>query len=234
MLDTLKIISQALDKFDRIESLNKVKTLQEIRKIASVEPTQTKEPQSVCPVTKTALRASCALNKCKFWVDHRWTNNCTLNFMLNQQKERLTTEQVSLLYKKSPQRVESIYKRSFKIVQRHYLKELLRNKAVPQFTHVAGFCVACQSRLLDEELGDSTLALGNGLGYCSNDCKKAHPPAYFEIERFFEADFLRVVEVGSEVFAFFALEDLLGFQPNVLRNRLEKVREEATSKKKST
>lgn len=231
-IDKLKIISKALGNFDGMESIQRMQTLQEIQKIASVEVTPKAEPQSVCPVTKTELRTACELRGCKFWVNHGWAKNCALNFMLNQQKDKLTVEQVSMLYKKSPQRVESIYKRAFKIVQRHYLREVIRSRSVPQFTYLPGFCPACQSQLLEEELEDPQLSLGNGHGYCSPECKKVHPPAYFEIERFFEADFLRVVDVGSELFNFFYLEEILGFQPNVLRNRLEKLRDETSSKKK--
>lgn len=231
MLDTLKIISQRLTEFDRLDSTLRFQTLQDIKKFALIEQTPKSEAQSVCPVHKQEIRAACSLRACKFWVDHGWTKNCALNFMLNQQKDKLTIEQVSLLYKKSPQRVESIYKRSFKIVQRHYLKDLLRTKGAPQFTYVAGFCVTCQTRLLEEELSDPQLSLGGGHGYCSPDCKKQHPPQYFEIERFFEAEFLKVVEVGLEFANFYFLEELLGFQPNVLRNRLEKMKEDTFRKK---
>jgi len=207
--------------------------LKDIEKIAEIEKIEHMEAESVCPVTKHATHLPCGLQKCRFWVDHPWTKNCALNFLLKQekQKDRLSIEQVSLLYKKSPQRVESIYKRSFKIVQRHYLKKLLRTRSVPQFTFVEGFCVTCQSKLLEEDLADPQLVLGEGLGYCSSECKKQHPPAYFEIEKFFQTEFLRVVETGSELFNFFYLEEILGFQPNVLRNRLEKLRDEASKKK---
>ena len=95
--------------------------------------------------------------------------------------------------------------------------------------------MACQSTLLQEEIDDAQLYLGDGFGYCSLDCKKQHPPAYYEIEKFFEVEFLKVVDVGSELFNPFYLEEILGFQPNVLRNRLEKIREEglkSTPKKK--
>lgn len=233
MLDTLKIISKSLSEFERLDSRGRFQTLQQIKDFAKVEQIERSEPQSVCPVTKQGIRAPCELRGCKFWVEHHWTKNCALNFLLNQEKkDRLTVEQVSFLYKKSPQRVESIYKRSFKIVQRHYLKDLLRTKSAPQFTYLAGFCVTCQTKLLEEDLSDQNLSLGEGFGYCSAECKKQHPPAYFEIERFFEAEFLRVVEIGSELFNFFYLEEILGFQPNVLRNRLEKLREESSKKKK--
>lgn len=233
MLDNLKIISQRLEEFETLTSTERLQTVQEIKKLAEIEKITPQASQSVCPVTKQSIRAPCGLTTCKFHVDHPWTNNCALNFLLNQekQKDKLTVEQISLLYKKSPQRVESIYKRAFKIVQRHYLKDLLRSRQTPQFTYLPGFCVTCQSSLLEEELGDVQLALGGGFGYCSTECKKQHPPQYYEIEKFFEAEFLRVVETGCELFNFFAVEELLGFQPNVLRNRLEKLREEQSKRK---
>lgn len=235
MLDTLKIISQGLSKFDQLTGRERLQTIQDITKIAQVEHITRPAPESVCPVTKQTIGVPCALKGCKFWVDHPWTKNCALNFLLNQEKkDRLTIEQVSLLYRKSPQRVESIYKRSFKIVQRHYLKDLLRARGTPQFTYISGFCVTCQSRLLEEDLSDPQLSLGSGFGYCSVECKKQHPPQYYEIERFFETEFLRVVEAGSELFNFFYLEEILGFQPNVLRNRLEKLRDETAKKKKGS
>lgn len=233
MLDTLKIISERLGGFDTLGGKERLQTLQDLSKLATIEHIDKSTPESVCPVTKQAIRVPCELSRCKFHVDHPWAKNCALNFLLNQEKkDRLTVEQVSLLYKKSPQRVESIYKRSFKIVQRHYLRDLLRSRSTPQFVYIAGFCVTCQSHLLDEDLADPNLCLGGGSGYCSTECKKQHPPQYYEIERFFEAEFLRVVETGSELFNFFYLEEILGFQPNVLRNRLEKLRDETAKKKK--
>lgn len=233
MLDTLKIISQRLQGFETLTSVERLEAIREIKQFAQIEQIPPQAAQSVCPVTKQSIRAPCGLTTCKFYVEHAWTNNCALNFLLNQekQKDKLTIEQISLLYKKSPQRVESIYKRAFKIVQRHYLKDLLRSRQTPQFTYLPGFCVTCQSSLLEEELGDTQLALGEGYGYCSTECKKQHPPQYYEIEKFFEAEFLRVVETGSELFNFFYLEEILGFQPNVLRNRLEKLRDESVKKK---
>jgi hypothetical protein len=57
------------------------------------------------------------------------------------------------------------------------------------------------------------------------ECKKHYSPQYFEIEQFFESEFFRVIEVGAEIFNFYYLEEILGFQQNVLRNRLEKIRD---------
>lgn len=233
MTDNLKVISQALTNFDRLGTIERMQVLKDIGKIAQVDKADAQAAQSVCPVTKEELRVPCGLTGCKFWVQHGWTKNCTLNFLLNQEKDRLSMEQISLLYRKSPQRVESIYKRAFKIVQRHYLKDLIHSRSVPRFYYLPSFCVACQTKLTDEEIQDPALSLGEGFGYCSADCKKQHPPQYYEIERFFEAEFLRVVEVGSELFNFFYLEEILGFQPNVLRNRLEKLRDENGTKKKT-
>jgi len=230
MADTLKIISEALEKFENLGLLERHQTLQDLKKFANIEPLVAEEADSVCPVHKETLRLPCGLATCKFWVDQPWTKNCALNFMLAQKKEKLTVEQVSLLYRKSPRRVESIYKRSFKIVQRHYLRDTLRTRGVPQFKYIPGFCPACETKIFEDEPIDPALSLGHGHSYCSPECKKQHPPQYFEVEKFFESEFLQVVRVGSELFNFFALEDLLGFQPNVLRNRLEKLREETQKK----
>jgi hypothetical protein len=224
-VDILKIINEALDRYDTLTPLEQKDLILKIQKFGAVMEHAPELPESVCPITHISLQLPCGLTKCSYWVDHPWTKNCALNFMSVHEKEQLTMEQVSLLYRKSPERVDSIYKRCFKILQRHYLRDLLRNKAVPRFHFYKGFCVACQSRLLQEEMDDPTLRLEEGFGYCSADCKKQYTPHYFEIEKFFEADFYRVVEVGSELFNFYALEEILGFQPNVLRNRLEKIRE---------
>lgn len=228
----LKDLSHNLDRYAHLDSTQRVQILKDLRQVANIEQTTKCDTSSMCPVTKEAIRVSCHLNSCKFWVDQDWTKNCALNFLLNLPqekdkplKDKLTVEQISMLYKKAPRRVESIYKRSFKIVQRHYLKNLLQTRGVSRFSYVAGFCVTCQSKLLEEELNDTQLFLGEGKGYCSAECKKQHPPQYYEIEKFFEADFLQIIEIGSELFNFFFLEDLLGFQPNVLRNRLEKLRD---------
>jgi hypothetical protein len=243
MADTLKIIRQALEGYDSMDTAQRLNFIKSLSKVATVDRVSTGDIDFMCPVTKEGVRSSCNLTQCRYWVDHDWTKNCALSFLTGQEEkkagtrqaktsDRLSVEQISMLYRKSAQRIDSIFKRSFKVVQRHYLRDVLREKGVPRFTFVEGFCVTCQSQLLEEELADPVLSLGDGKGYCSLDCKKQHPPAYYEIERFFEAEFLRVVEVGSELFTHFYLEEILGFQPNVLRNRLEKLREESTKKEK--
>jgi len=222
---TLEMIEKKLDQFEQLTALERKDVLHSLHKYAQVNHHQFDEPESVCPVIKEEVRLACGLNKCRYWIDQPWTKNCAVNFMTAQGKENLSVEQVSLLYRKAPERVDSIYKRSFKIVQRHYLRDMVRNRGVPQFTYVSGFCVACQSKLLDEELTNSALRLDADFGYCSVECKKQFPPPFFEVERFFQADFFKVVEIGSELFNFYYLEEMLGFQPNVLRNRLEKLRD---------
>lgn len=187
--------------------------------------------ESICPYTKESLRVPCGLKKCMYWNPNPWVKNCSLNFLLNQKNaETLSISQVSLLYGKSPKRVESIYKKCFKIVQRHYLKSVLRERKIPQFKFIKDFCVTCQSTLLPEELENESLRLNEGFGYCSTECKKQYPPQYFDIELFFESDFFKIIEVGSELFNFYYLEEVLGFQQNVLRNRLEKIRDGKKSK----
>ena len=121
MLDAkLKIISERLNRFDSLDGTTRHQTLILIKDLAVVQPTEPTEPVSVCPVTCSPIHRPCELKPCRFWVEHIWTKNCALTFLLNQEKrDRLTVEQVSLLYKKSPQRVDSIYKRAFKIGQRH-------------------------------------------------------------------------------------------------------------------
>ena len=224
---TLKIIDEALDGYESLDSLARKELIQNIQKIAEIERKELAPSEFICPITKQGTVCSCNLQKCKYWVEHPWTKNCALHFMNSQQKGSLSTEQVSLLYRKSPERIDSIYKRCFKIVQRHYLRDTLRNRYIPQFKFIPGFCVTCQSLLVKEDLEDPNLRIDSQFGYCSVDCKKQFSPHYFEIERFFEAPFFRVVEIGSETFNFYYLEDILGFQPNVLRNRLEKLREDA-------
>lgn len=100
---------------------------------------------------------------------------------------------------------------------------------MPRFKFLPGFCVTCQSRLTDEELADASLLLTDGFGYCTPECKKQYTPQYFEIERFFESEFFKILEIGAELFTFYYLEEILGFQPNVLRNRLEKIRDKKIS-----
>lgn len=220
----LQQIDRALDSFQNMNMQEKQKFFQNLFQVAEVQQAPVmNESQSVCPYTKESLRHPCSLKQCPFWINHSWTKNCAINFMTEQEKENLSVEQVSFLYKKSPDRVESIFKKCFKIVQRHYLKDFLKNKAVPQFNYIPGFCVSCQSKLSEEEFNDPLLRIDADFGYCSPECKKTFPVQYFEIEKFFEVDFFKVVEVGSEIFNFYYLEEVLGFQPNVLRNRLEKI-----------
>lgn len=207
---------------------NLLKNLSELADLNHLEETPTCD--SICPYTKEALRIPCSLKKCLYWNDNAWVKNCSLNFLLNQRADALTVPQVSLLYGKSPERVESIYKRCFKIVQRHYLKNVLRERKIPRFKFIPGFCVTCQTKLLPEELENPSFCLNEGYGYCSTECKKQYPPQYFEIEKFFESDFFKIIEIGSELFNFYYLEEILGFQPNVLRNRLEKIRDGKKSK----
>lgn len=183
MIATLKIISEKLESYEKLNPFHRSELLKNLQQLATIEALPEKcEGESVCPVTKEMLRRPCGLKSCKFWVDHGWTKNCALNFLLSQEKEKLSVAQVSLLYKKSPERVDSIFKKCFKIVQRHYLHDTLRSRNIPQFHHVPGFCVACESRLTAEETGDPTLRIDPQFGYCSTECKKQYPPQYFEIE----------------------------------------------------
>jgi hypothetical protein len=231
-IHTLKIIDEKLNRFDSLTVLEKQIFFTELQKIASVEQkTHEEEIESVCPVTKQEVVAECQLKTCRYWVEHSWTKNCALNFMASQEIDALTVEQVSLLFRKSSNRIDSIYQQCFKIVQRHYLRDTLRNKGVPQYNFIPGYCVSCQTRLLEEDLANDALRLEHGHGYCSPECKKTFPPNYFEIEKFFQADFYRIIQVGSELFNFYYLEEILGFQPNVLRNRLEKLRNPEPDKK---
>lgn len=184
---------------------------------------------SICPYTKEPLRVSCGLKSCLYWNPNEWIKNCSLNYLLRQKADALSVSQVSFLYGKAPERVESIYKKCFRIVQRHYLKTILQERKIPRFNFIQGFCVCCQSRLTDEEIADQTLTLLDGHGYCSPECRKQYTPQYYEIEKFFETEFFRLIEVGSELFTFHLLEEILGFQPNVLRNRLEKIRDKKIS-----
>lgn len=222
----LKELNAELIRYPELDVSSRHILLKRLGQIADIEKlTKSNACESICPYTKEALRVACGLKTCPYWNQNEWTKNCSLNFLLKQEADALSIPQVSLLYGKSPERVESIYKKCFKIVQRHYLKSTLREQRVPRFHFLSGFCVACQSKLTEEELADPTLLLTDGFGYCTPDCKKTYPPNYFEIERFFEAEFLRIIEVGSEIFTFYYLEEILGFQPNVLRNRLEKIRD---------
>jgi hypothetical protein len=225
----IKIIDK-LDQYEVLSVLERKDLLLDIQKVAELhlEP-EVIEPDSVCPVTKQEVIIPCQLTQCRYWVEHQWTKNCALNFMASQEVDQLSVEQVSFLYRKSVERVNSIYNRSFKVLQRHYLRDMLRNKGVPQFSFVPGFCVSCQSKLWEEDLADGNLRLTDQFGYCSVECKKQLPPQYFEIEHFFQADFYEIVKLGSELFNFYYLEDILGFQPNVLRNRLEKLRDSSES-----
>ena len=225
-------LDEALDRFQRMDTREKQQFFQNLIRVAHVEQIEVPEANSICPYTKESLRQPCTLQKCPYWINHAWTRNCSMNFMVEQFRDNLSVEQVSFLYRKSPDRVDSIFKRCFKIVQRHYLRDLLRSKSIPQFHFVSGYCVHCQSRLLDEELEDPMLRIDQDFGYCSTDCKKQYPVQYFEIERFFEAEFFKVVEVGAEIFNYYYLEEVLGFQPNVLRNRLEKIRDGEKEKRK--
>jgi hypothetical protein len=232
---TLKIIDEKLDHYDSLPAWEKKELLDRIQRLGDVQAyPETPEIESVCPVTKQEVVIPCQLQACRFWVEHGWTKNCALNFMATQKVDSLSAEQVSLLYRKSVERVKSIYSRSFKITQRHYLRATLRNRGVPQYAFLPGFCVTCQSRLLPEDLEQEALRLQDGHGYCSMECKKQFPPNYFEIENFFQADFYRIIEVGSGLFNFYYLEEILGFQPNVLRNRLEKLRETHGEQKKGS
>jgi hypothetical protein len=232
---TLKLIDERLDQYESLTSWERKTLFSDLQQLGEIYLTAGKLPEveSVCPVTKQELVAPCQLKGCRYWVEHSWTKNCALNFMAAQGVDQLSPEQVSLLYRKSVERVKSIYSRSFKITQRHYLRATLRNKGVPQYQHQPGFCVACQTKLLSEDLADEALRLQDGFGYCSSECKKQFPPNYFDIENFFQSDFYRVIQIGSELFNFYYLEEILGFQPNVLRNRLEKLREPAGEKKKA-
>lgn len=225
-LQELKDLDSDLSRYPDLDLSARHMLIKRIGQYANIDRLEgANECDSVCPYTKEALRVPCGLKSCLYWNQNDWTKNCSLNFLLKQKADALSVSQVSLLYGKSPERVESIYKKCFKIVQRHYLRSTLRDRKVPRFAFIPGFCVSCQSQLLEEELDDPTLHLTDGFGYCSTDCKKNYPPNYFEIERFFESEFMRVVEVGAEIFYFHYLEEVLGFQPNVLRNRLEKIRD---------
>lgn len=226
MVIMLKELNDELSRYPDLDVKSRHILLKRLGQIANLNTFEKEvEIESICPYTKEALRVNCGLKSCPYWNQNEWTKNCSLNFLLKQQADALSIPQVSLLYGKSPERVESIYKKCFKIVQRHYLRSTLREKRVPRFHFLRGFCVACQTKLSEEELCDPNLHLTDGFGYCSADCKKQYPPNYFEIERFFEAEFLKIIEVGAEIFTFYYLEEILGFQPNVLRNRLEKIRD---------
>lgn len=226
MINNLKIIDKRLDNYEALSVLELKSLIEDLQKVAEVGPAPlVSAPESVCPLSKQGVITACQLRTCRYYVDHKWTKNCSLNFMASQGVDHLSVDQVSLLYRKSTERVNSIYSRALKIVQRHYLRDMLRNKGVPQFSFLPGFCPACQTRLLEEDLADDSLRLRDGYGYCSAECKKQFPANYFEIESFFQADFYQIVRVGSEIFNFYYLEEILGFQLNVLRNRLEKLRD---------
>ena len=226
----LTIISAKLEKFDQLLPIERAEVYAQLKRIASVQLVKAEESESICPVHRQPVVTACELKKCRYWVDQKWTRNCALNFMAAQEKDNLTIDQVSLLFRKPPERVDAIYRRAFKIVQRHYLKDQVRNRGTPWFRYMTGYCVACQTKLLEEEIADETLRLDPEHGYCSADCKFQFPPQYFTVEKFFEADFYRVVEVGGELFNFYYLEEILGFQPNALRYRLEKLRKQGVEK----
>lgn len=227
----LTIISGKLEKFDQLLPIEKAHVFAQLKKIADVAFEKVPESESICPVHQQPVVAPCGLKKCRYWVDQGWTRNCALNFLSAQEKENLTIDQVSLLFRKPPERVDAIYKRAFKIVQRHYLKDQIRNKGTPWFKYLPGYCVACQTKLLEDEIADPQLRLDPEHGYCTTDCKSQFPPQYYTVEKFFEADFYRVVEVGGELFNFYYLEEILGFQPNALRYRLEKLRKSGLEEK---
>lgn len=225
--DTLRIISEGLSRYAELGVTERLALFSELRKVARMEQSgdDTAEPDSTCPVTQEPLRRPCGLTQCQYYVEHPWARNCALNYQAVVNQDVLGSEQVAFLYRKSPSRVESIYKRCFKIVQRHHLRNTLgdKQKELKQFKYVPGFCVFCETRLDLADLSEN-LSLGNGFGYCSTECKKEHPPEYFEIESFFGVPFLDVVREGGKIFNFYYLEEILGFQPNVLRNRIETLR----------
>jgi hypothetical protein len=220
----LTIISERLKNFNDLLPKDRAEVFTQLKQIADISFIKVAESESICPVHQEPVTLPCGLKKCRYWVDQPWTRNCALNFLATQEKENLTVDQVSLLFRKPPERVDAIYKRAFKIVQRHYLKDQVRNRGTPWFQYLQGYCVACQSKLLEEEILDPKLRLDVEHGYCSVDCKFHFPPQYYLVEKFFESDFYRVVEVGGELFNFYYLEEILGFQPNALRYRLEKIR----------
>jgi hypothetical protein len=221
---TLKIINETFNLFPRMTLAERVGFLKDLKGVAEIKAsTAEAKAETSCPVLNEPLILPCGVEKCRYWVDQPWAKNCVFHYLAEQQREALSVDQVAFLYRKSPARVDSIYKRCFKIVQRHFLKDHLRNKDVPRFSFLPGFCVHCQTKLTEAELNDKNLALTEGFGYCTADCKRKYPPNFFEIEKFFESEFLKVVNVGLEMFNYCALEEILGLQLNVLRQRLEKV-----------
>lgn len=217
-------MNRELDQYEALSSMDRKNLLQDLQRVSLVDVmAPLKEPQSVCPVTRVGLVVPCGLTECQYHVEHEWTLNCSLNFMHQQPREGLTFDQVSLLYKKSTPRVQSIYRNCFKLIQRHYLRDSLWNQGVPRYTFKPGFCVTCQTSLACED-ESKALWIDEEFGYCSADCRKQFPPQYFDVERFFQADFYRIVEAGHQLFPFHYLEEILGFQPNALRNRLERLR----------
>lgn len=228
-LSELQDLDRELSRYGELSVTERHTLLRKLSPGADLEILPESECESICPYTKEPLRVACGLKGCLYWNDNAWVKNCSLNYLLRQKADALNIAQVSLLYGKSPERVESIYKKCFKIVQRHYLKTKLRERKIPRFKFIPGFCVTCQSRLTDEELADATLILTDGFGYCSPECRKQYTPQYFEIESFFESEFFKIIEIGAELFNFYYLEEILGFQPNVLRNRLEKIRDKKIS-----
>lgn len=215
---------QKAKKFNELPYDERISFLKDLMSKGAVS-TKIFEPScSTCPYTKEALVKPCSLKKCPFWVNHEFTKNCSLNYMTSLEEETLTLEQISFLFEKNLARVESLHKDAFKMVQRVFLRDLLIQKEVQRFNFIPGFCVNCQSKLSDEDLEDHQLSLGDGFGYCSKECKRTYLPDIWRVEKFFETDLLTLVKVGAELFNFYYLEEILGFQPNVLRNRLEKIR----------
>lgn len=220
-------MDQLLHKAKNFRGLSfpeKVEFVKELKTLGKVSNKEYEASCSTCPHTKEALVRPCSLKKCPFWVKHEFTKNCALNYMASLEEDKLTLEQISFLFEKNLARVESLNKDALKVVQRVFLKDLLVHKEVPRFNFIEGFCVKCQTKLTEDDFEDPSMSLGDGFGYCSRECKRTYLPDIWKVEKFFETDLLTLVRVGAELFNFYYLEEILGFQPNVLRNRLDKLR----------
>lgn len=224
-MDTLDAIEQDLGKLPRMGEATRLEFLKKLSRFGEIKPLEQemlKEPESTCPVHREPLRLPCGLSACRYWVEQPWVKNCALNFMSSQSQQNLSVNQVSLLYRKSPVRVDSIFRRCFKVIQRHYLKDLIHNRGYPRFQFLTGFCVDCESKLTRDEILNPSLRVGFDFGYCSPECRKSYQPHTFDLEYFFQTRMENIVKVGAEFFNVYALEEILGFQANVLRARLEK------------
>jgi len=210
-----------LSEAERLQTIRDLRTLGSLTKIPNGTPI---DSGFACPINGFSLARPCNIDSCQYYLGPRIvenkkripkveiveaqaiasaeSKNCLIMCLDKSKNSRLSAQEVATVMGISVSEVNTINNNAIAKIRRAKIKERIERLQVPRFKYLDGFCVACELNIEDElELNthpELSIA-AQQYGWCSEGCKQDKPKWQFQIERYFDCDYIDALAVGSSI-----------------------------------